>query len=70
MGYTKNPFYWLKLETRYALIRSILNVENRVKVNQNKMFLAEIMFGKVSGQDAINDAFTWEKNNKCFVKLI
>jgi hypothetical protein len=66
----KNPFYQRKFGTRYALICSILNVENRVKSNQNKMCLAEVTFGKVSGQNAINDAFTCGKNKKCFVTLI
>jgi len=34
------------------------------------MCLAEVTFGKVSGQNAIDDAFTWGKKKKRFVKLI
>lgn len=46
----KNPVYQRKLETRYSLTRSILNVEGRVKSNQNKMCLAEVTSGKDCGQ--------------------
>jgi hypothetical protein len=41
-----------------------------VRSNQNKMWLAEVTFKKVSGQDVVIDAFTRGKNKKCFVKLI
>jgi hypothetical protein len=33
------------------------------------MCLAEVMFGKVSGQDAINDAFTWGEKQEMFCEV-